>query len=553
MVDDNNEADDGRSLRVLLKNLMGNTSSHGLPNIDRAANPFRRFFWSVLFTWALGMFLWQSYELIYAYFQWDVDVNIDIQYKTEIDFPAVTFCNLNPVKASPLENSRKLELLLGPPASGTSSVASTVSASSDPSVSEAPGKPPGSSTAEAMVGSTTSSLAKESPMTGTEASAVISDQPTTGANSGGEELTTVPTDSGLSKNPEGQDTMITGNSATSPTGLGPTAGIGEASGGATAPSGGGAQGKGAGRRKRQTSEASDKRYQDWDNLDYTDRDDDMDLFDQVADAIAQTEYDDRRLFGHSVDDMLLACSYKGYPCGPKNFTLFHNYLYGNCYTFNSGMDGDIQTSSKSGPLYGLVLELNLEETEYLTSMQQAAGVRVVIGEQYHMPFPEDAGINVAPGLLTSIGIRKVEIQRKGDPYTNCTDEDTEDTETVFSSFFGANYSLEACQKNCLYETIFETCGCADTRFHFSTDRVPCLSTNISQITCKEGVERLYAEDEIECNCTSPCLESDFELTVSSAAWPNSQYAETVLENLMEISDDLRTKVGNDASFVQDLG
>ena len=69
------------NFRVLFKNLVANTSAHGLPNIDRAPNNFRRCFWSILFVWALGMFLWQCYELIYAYFLWEVDVNINIQYK----------------------------------------------------------------------------------------------------------------------------------------------------------------------------------------------------------------------------------------------------------------------------------------------------------------------------------------------------------------------------------------------------------------------------------------------------------------------------------------
>ncbi|XP_022103008.1 amiloride-sensitive sodium channel subunit alpha-like [Acanthaster planci] len=542
MADEKSGENDARSLRALFKNLMGNTSAHGLPNIDRAGNPFRRCFWSVLFVWALGMFLWQCYELVYAYFQWEVDVNINIQYKTQIDFPAVTICNLNPVKASSLSNSRELEILLG-------SLDSETSGSTDGSWTAVTAVTPKvtsdqlsvNSTDGELFGGTASSVTKLLPATEAGLTAT-GDTHTLKVSSERDQLTPTSTDA---------SSPSSGVSSASPAGSAPTHVVGGTQMATNAVTAGvGIPTKEVERRKRDTSTNSERQYQNWDNIDYTAKESDVDLFDQVADAIAKTEYGKRLNFGHSIDDMLLACSYKGYPCGPTNFSYFHNYLYGNCYTFNAGMNSDIQTSSKPGPLYGLILELNLEETEYIPSIQQASGARVVIDQQYRMPFPEDAGINVAPGVLTSIGIRKVEIDRKSDPYTNCTERDSDDSQTVFSDFFGANYSLEACQKNCLYEEIFERCDCADTRFRFLADRIPCLSTNSSQTTCKEAVEHLYANDEIECNCTSPCQESSFELTVSSAAWPNSEYAATVLENLRQISDDFRTKVGNDANFVQ---
>ncbi len=56
---------------------------------------------------------------------------------------------------------------------------------------------------------------------------------------------------------------------------------------------------------------------------------------------------------------------------------------------------------------GLELELYIEVNEYITDLQEASGIRVTIHEQNAMPFPEDHGISVQPGVLTSIGIRKV--------------------------------------------------------------------------------------------------------------------------------------------------
>lgn len=56
---------------------------------------------------------------------------------------------------------------------------------------------------------------------------------------------------------------------------------------------------------------------------------------------------------------------------------------------------------------GLRLILNAEQYEYLDGVSQYAGLRIVVAAQGHMPFPQLHGINLAPGLATSIELRKV--------------------------------------------------------------------------------------------------------------------------------------------------
>ena len=51
--------------------------------------------------------------------------------------------------------------------------------------------------------------------------------------------------------------------------------------------------------------------------------------------------------------------------------------------------------------------INVNQDEYTEHLGEAAGARVVIHAQNKMPFPEDEGLLVQPGELTSIGIRKV--------------------------------------------------------------------------------------------------------------------------------------------------
>ena len=56
---------------------------------------------------------------------------------------------------------------------------------------------------------------------------------------------------------------------------------------------------------------------------------------------------------------------------------------------------------------GLHLIVNVNQAEYLDTVSDTAGIRLVVHPRNRMPFPEDEGITVSPGRSTSIGIRQV--------------------------------------------------------------------------------------------------------------------------------------------------
>ena len=51
--------------------------------------------------------------------------------------------------------------------------------------------------------------------------------------------------------------------------------------------------------------------------------------------------------------------------------------------------------------------LNINQNEYIKDIGESAGARLVIHHQSRMPFPEDEGITLQPGELTSVGLRHV--------------------------------------------------------------------------------------------------------------------------------------------------
>ena len=63
-------------------------------------------------------------------------------------------------------------------------------------------------------------------------------------------------------------------------------------------------------------------------------------------------------------------------------------------------------STQTGPRYGLKLALNIEQDQY-NDVADQAGVRVLVHDPDEMPFPEDDGYNLPPGVSAAIGVKLV--------------------------------------------------------------------------------------------------------------------------------------------------
>ncbi len=144
---------------------------------------------------------------------------------------------------------------------------------------------------------------------------------------------------------------------------------------------------------------------------------------------------------------------------------FHNWKYGNCFTFNSGRNGSVPIvqSTATGPQWGefaisgaekvfalvssscfLAVDLslssgqcrltvpmlrerhdcfsseqalfqytglkvifNVQQDEYIPELTEKAGVRVLVHDQERTAFLEEDGIDIPVGFSTAIGIRMV--------------------------------------------------------------------------------------------------------------------------------------------------
>ena len=77
-----------------------------------------------------------------------------------------------------------------------------------------------------------------------------------------------------------------------------------------------------------------------------------------------------RKLGYSLESMMISCSYNNIKCDVSNFSMFHSYQYGNCFTFNgitdlNGTKIEAKRTSKSGRRSSLVLELFIENSGFI--------------------------------------------------------------------------------------------------------------------------------------------------------------------------------------------
>ena len=56
---------------------------------------------------------------------------------------------------------------------------------------------------------------------------------------------------------------------------------------------------------------------------------------------------------------------------------------------------------------GVTLELYVEQEEYVVELTEDAGIRLLLHPNEVMPFPEDGGMLLAPGVLTLFSMKMV--------------------------------------------------------------------------------------------------------------------------------------------------
>ncbi|CAH1796367.1 unnamed protein product [Owenia fusiformis] len=253
--------------------------------------------------------------------------------------------------------------------------------------------------------------------------------------------------------------------------------------------------------------------------------------------------------GHLPETMIMSCTYAGEDCSYSDFTMFTNYKYGNCITYNAGPD--IVTSSQAGAQHGLSLELFVEENEYLT-LTDTVGFKVSIERQNKALFPEETGIFVPVGARTALSLKRQEIIRLPDPYSSDCWNLTAN-QSIYDNAYSdetepspKNYTRLACLKTCYQLNLITQCACLSHKIKTRGTAYDKANVNLEELdfcnltdSCYLKVKDDYEDGSLDCNCNSECWELAYSATISQTSWPAPKYLDDLLRTYAAKNDVIR--------------
>ena len=226
--------------------------------------------------------------------------------------------------------------------------------------------------------------------------------------------------------------------------------------------------------------------------------------------------------GNEADELIKRCYFMGIT---ESFTPVVTRL-GMCYSFNSDAT-NISTSSAPGPRFGLQLLLDIHQEEYTDTLDNDAGVAVVIHSQNEPPEPTESGLMVPPGHAARIGLTK-KVVRDDSTGSSCRKAHTANFNFLPDTF---DYSMSACVADSYFTEIARQCGCVDSSVLTRPSSGPFANLpdcGISHLCCSYDV---FATSPPS-GCLPACLYTTYSTTISYSAFP-ARYTLTTADLLAE--------------------
>jgi hypothetical protein len=236
-------------------------------------------------------------------------------------------------------------------------------------------------------------------------------------------------------------------------------------------------------------------------------------------------------------NQILTSKYANNDC-KSDLHWFWSLSYGNCYTFNSGLNLtnqkiNLKETYRYGKDFGLSISVNLiDMNKYFTS--NAKGLVVFVHNSSFKPSSKE--VFVKPGELTYIQVERTFLEKQPSPYSDCIELNTYSSELydyIINS--GQKYRQQDCFDLCLQRKALKNCNCFFPGFqNLSTQLKPCL--NLTEFECLTQQYFGFNLDECKINfCPLECDSIKYDLTLSSLVYPSQSYYDTIL-NTQEVRD-----------------
>ena len=225
--------------------------------------------------------------------------------------------------------------------------------------------------------------------------------------------------------------------------------------------------------------------------------------------------DNKKKLGYSLSEILTECYFNGFPCsGTEYFEWVFDFNYGNCFKHKTK-----KLSYTPGPLKGLYFVVLTGFSEKLKPLNELFGLRLSIANTTS-PTLFNKRVNLLPGYLTEIGIKRKFRQQLPKPFSECDIENT--SQDSFESELykmilqsKLEYIQLDCYEICIEKLISDACNCTTSSIF-----VTFFGKKICDISNKCN-EREYERIRNESlfvkvcapSCPLECNKYDFELTI----------------------------------------
>ncbi len=223
--------------------------------------------------------------------------------------------------------------------------------------------------------------------------------------------------------------------------------------------------------------------------------------------------------GQRLEDFIVDCRFLGLPCNLEEDFIPTHSPAGLCYTYNL-----TKAVRGSGYRHELNLILNVDQHNYVGSLNNEAGVRVSLQPKGHPPLPVNYGYFIPVGKSAYMGMQYTEIEDNSN-LPGCIQNNAN---TSFNILTGFNYSLSACLHECVLRILADECGCLD---FYETPPANISYANMRRCTvadlcCITATLSLAAECvQCELSCHHPL----YEVTTTYASYPSFSKREGIAE------------------------
>ena len=246
----------------------------------------------------------------------------------------------------------------------------------------------------------------------------------------------------------------------------------------------------------------------------------------------------------TLNQILISCRFQNKACFPDNFTYFHSFDFGACYSFNSGLNSPIQITKQAGDKDGLQLELFAGDPTQQIQNTYLNGFRIIVHNQSDDSFVHEDGQNIPVGRQFSISVQRNFINHLPLPYNDCIQDNfgnfyQNDLIEFIKTFMNkTTYSQKFCQKICTQLYAIKKCKCYDYSLPYilyyekDNSRVfGCFSDQ--DLTCLQYNYNILFKNFIEeCDqfCLMECNPKYFSKLATMTSYPTAWYADQLFKS-----------------------